>query len=196
MAATAKRIIRVKETIFCDSDVFVDWTSNTLLGSIYGAKTSDALSLSSLVQPFIFPAIESWHSPATVRQKTYGVICPELMILNQQCVKNPMLGRLWEELSGKMSVIDTTVTDLQVWHVQWWLEASTFPLWSTYSVILTWECVKGFHMVRTITNPVRNTWLVQNIAKENVSLKIVFRSWKSHYQLKMSSFMGRNNIGP
>jgi len=110
--------------------------------------------------------------------------------------KNPMLGRLWEELSGKMSVIDTTVTDLQVWHVQWWLEASTFPLWSTYSVILTWECVKGFHMVRTITNPVRNTWLVQNIAKENVSLKIVFRSWKSHYQLKMSSFMGRNNIGP
>ena len=101
MAATAKRIIRVKETIFCDSDVFVDWTSNTLLGSIYGAKTSDALSLSSLVQPFIFPAIESWHSPATVRQKTYGVICPELMILNQQCVKKPNAREIVRRIVGE-----------------------------------------------------------------------------------------------
>ena len=180
MAATAKRTIRVKETIFCDSDVVVDWTSNALLASIYGAKTSDALSLSSLVQPFIFPAIESWHSPATVRQGTYGVICPELMILNQLRVKNPMRGRLWEELSGKMSVIDIAVTDLHS-KCDTLLEVSTLPLWSTYSVILTWECVKGFHMVRTITNPVRNTWLVQDIAKENVSFKIVFRSWKSRY---------------
>jgi len=97
------------------------------------------------------------------------------------CVwKNPMRGRLWEELSGKMSVIDIAVTDLHS-KCDTLLEASTLPLWSTYSVILTWECVKGSHMVRTITNPVRNTWLVQDIAKENVSLKIVFRSWKSRY---------------